>query len=89
MCVCVGGGVGVCVAVTGVMQWCGFRGFACVRGCFVGFLPLSCHQFAEMESSVGEVERSRAIYELAINQPVLDMPELLWKSYVAPHACHP
>ena len=39
-------------------------------------------QFAELEASVGELERSRAIYELAINQPVLDMPELLWKSYI-------
>ena len=27
-------------------------------------------------------ERSRAIYELAVNQPSLDMPELLWKSYI-------
>jgi hypothetical protein len=39
-------------------------------------------QFAEMETSVGEVERARAIYELAINQAVLDMPEVLWKSYI-------
>jgi len=31
---------------------------------------------------VGELERSRAVYELAIKQPVLDMPELLWKSYI-------
>lgn len=26
---------------------------------------------------LGEVERSRAIFELAINQPILDMPEVL------------
>ena len=31
---------------------------------------------------MGEVDRTRAIYELAIDQPVLDMPELLWKSYI-------
>ena len=28
------------------------------------------------------MDRARAIYELAIAQPVLDMPELLWKSYI-------
>lgn len=26
--------------------------------------------------------RTRGIYELAISQPVLDMPELLWKAYI-------
>lgn len=41
-----------------------------------------CLQFAQLEAYVGEIDRSRAIYELAINQPVLDMPELLWKSYI-------
>jgi crooked neck len=30
----------------------------------------------------GDIERSRGIYELAINQPRLDMPEILWKSYI-------
>lgn len=28
------------------------------------------------------MERARKIYELAIDQPVLDMPEVLWKSYI-------
>merc|ERR1711915_282480 len=27
-------------------------------------------------------DRSRALYELAINQPRLDMPEILWKAYI-------
>jgi crooked neck len=36
-------------------------------------------KFAELERSLAESERARAIYELAIAQPVLDMPELLWK----------
>ncbi len=27
-------------------------------------------------------KRSRAIFELAVAQPVLDFPELLWKSYI-------
>ncbi len=31
---------------------------------------------------IGDVERARAVYELAINQPRLDMPEILWKSYI-------
>lgn len=31
---------------------------------------------------LGDTERSRAIYELAISQPRLDMPELLWKAYI-------
>ena len=36
-------------------------------------------RFAEMERALDEVERSRAILQLAVSQPVLDMPELLWK----------
>lgn len=39
-------------------------------------------QFAALEGSVGETERSRAVFELAIRQPVLDMPEALWKAYI-------
>lgn len=31
---------------------------------------------------LGDVDRARAIYELAVNQPRLDMPELLWKAYI-------
>ncbi|ESQ53915.1 hypothetical protein EUTSA_v10027428mg, partial [Eutrema salsugineum] len=27
-------------------------------------------------------ERARAIFELAISQPALDIPELLWKMYI-------
>jgi hypothetical protein len=37
------------------------------------------HRFAELERSLGEADRARAVYELAIAQPVLDMPEVLWK----------
>merc|ERR1712114_11844 len=39
-------------------------------------------KFAELETLLGDAERSRAIYELAINQPKLDMPEILWKGYI-------
>lgn len=31
---------------------------------------------------MGDAERARAVYELAISQPILDMPEVLWKSFI-------
>ena len=48
-------------------------------------MPHTCTawtKYAELEKSLGETERCRAIYELAVNQPVLDMPEVLWKAYI-------
>ncbi|KAK5132906.1 NineTeen Complex (NTC) component [Meristemomyces frigidus] len=39
-------------------------------------------KFSELERGLGDVERARAIFELAVGQPVLDMPELLWKGYI-------
>ncbi|XP_070577296.1 crooked neck-like protein 1 [Ptychodera flava] len=39
-------------------------------------------KYAELETILGDAERARAIYELAINQPKLDMPEVLWKAYI-------
>lgn len=39
-------------------------------------------KFAELETLLGDIERARSIYELAIAQPRLDMPELLWKAYI-------
>lgn len=44
-------------------------------------LCLAC-RFADLERSLGEAERARAVYELAIAQPVLDMPEVLWKAFI-------
>ncbi|KAG6803599.1 protein crooked neck [Apis mellifera caucasica] len=52
---------------------------------FLEFGPENCTtwmKFAELETLLGDVERARAIYELAISQSRLDMPELLWKSYI-------
>lgn len=49
---------------------------------FLQFGPENCTiwmKFAELETLLGDVERARAIYELAIKQPRLDMPEILWK----------
>eukprot|EP00884_Botryococcus_braunii_P014025 jgi/Botrbrau1/22623/Bobra.176_1s0051.1 len=54
-------------------------------GKYLEWAPENCAawcKFAELERGLSESERARAIYELAIAQPVLDMPELLWKSYI-------
>jgi len=39
-------------------------------------------KFAELERSLEEMERCRQIYELGIQQSMLNMPEVLWKSYI-------
>lgn len=39
-------------------------------------------RFAELEMALEDDERVRAIFELAVEQEMLDMPELLWKSYI-------
>ncbi|XP_074126582.1 crooked neck-like protein 1 [Sminthopsis crassicaudata] len=52
---------------------------------FLEFAPERCLtwiQFAELEIILGDVDRARAIYELAVSQPCLHMPEVLWKSYI-------
>ncbi|KAF9168351.1 NineTeen Complex (NTC) component [Actinomortierella ambigua] len=52
---------------------------------YLQWSPSNCQswiKFAELETELDDVERARAIYELAINQPELDMPELLWKAFI-------
>jgi len=52
---------------------------------FLEWSPANCGawvQYAELEQSLAETERTRAIFELAIAQPLLDMPEVLWKAYI-------
>ena len=52
---------------------------------FLLFDPENCSawmKFAELEGLLGDAERARGIFELAVNQPRLDMPELLWKQYI-------
>ncbi|MCJ1475891.1 NineTeen Complex (NTC) component [Lambiella insularis] len=47
--------------------------------------PANCQawiRFSELERGLGDLDRARAIFELAVDQPVLDMPELLWKAYI-------
>ncbi|KAJ2342613.1 Crooked neck-like protein 1, partial [Coemansia sp. RSA 2618] len=39
-------------------------------------------EFARLEHALGEEERCRAIFELAAEQPALDMPEVLWRAYI-------
>ncbi|KGO78109.1 RNA-processing protein, HAT helix [Penicillium italicum] len=39
-------------------------------------------QFAKLECQLDDVERGRAIFELSIEQATLDMPELVWKTYI-------
>ena len=39
-------------------------------------------KFAELEAILGDADRTRAIFNLSIQQPLLDMPEILWKAYI-------
>lgn len=39
-------------------------------------------QFAQLEVQLDDVERARAIFELGIEQPTLEMPERVWKEYI-------
>ena len=51
----------------------------------IEYNPANCQtwiKFAELERGLDDLERTRAIFELAIQQPQLDMPELLWKAYI-------
>ncbi len=52
---------------------------------YLEFNPSNCQtwiKFAELETALGDLERARAIFELAVDEPQLDMPELLWKAYI-------
>lgn len=47
---------------------------------YLEFSPENCTtwiKFAELETILGDMERARGIFELAIGQPRLDMPEVL------------
>ncbi|KAK4724688.1 hypothetical protein R3W88_027467 [Solanum pinnatisectum] len=52
---------------------------------YLEWSPENCYawsKFAELERSLYETERARAVFELAIDQPALDIPDLLWKAYI-------
>ncbi|KID99384.1 cell cycle control protein, partial [Metarhizium majus ARSEF 297] len=51
----------------------------------IEYNPANCQtwiKFAELERGLDDLDRTRAIFELAIGQQQLDMPELLWKAYI-------
>jgi crooked neck len=39
-------------------------------------------KFATLERGLDDLERARAIFEAAVDEPELDMPELVWKAYI-------
>ncbi|KAI8824748.1 hypothetical protein BJ741DRAFT_632745 [Chytriomyces cf. hyalinus JEL632] len=39
-------------------------------------------RYAHVEHSVGDMDRCRGIFEIAIGQEALEMPEILWKAYI-------
>ncbi|TFY75779.1 hypothetical protein EWM64_g8233 [Hericium alpestre] len=39
-------------------------------------------RYAELETQLADFPRARAIFELGVSQPLLSMPELLWKAYI-------
>ncbi len=56
---------------------------------YLEWAPENCYvwsKYAELERSLCETERARAIFELAFAQPALDMPELLWKVHAIRHS---
>ncbi|KAL2154073.1 hypothetical protein VTH82DRAFT_2749 [Thermothelomyces myriococcoides] len=47
--------------------------------------PSNCQtwiKWAELERGLDDLDRTRAIFEVAISQPILDMPEVVWKAYI-------
>ena len=47
--------------------------------------PFNCMawiRFAELESVLGEMDRARSLFEIAVEQPRLDMPEVVWKAFI-------
>jgi len=59
-----------------------------VRTLYTKFLEANCERaetwidYGNMEASLQEADRARQIFELGINQPTVDAPELLWKSFI-------
>jgi crooked neck len=52
---------------------------------YIEWNPSNCNtwiKFAELERGLDDLDRARALFEIAVNEPQLDMPELLWKAYI-------
>lgn len=64
------------------------REFDRVRKLYQKYLewnPGNCYawiKYSELEVMLGDNELAEGIFEIAVNQPVLDMPEVLWKAYI-------
>ncbi|KAJ0042507.1 hypothetical protein Pint_17915 [Pistacia integerrima] len=61
-----------------------YRKFIQLLMFFFNFSKGNCYawsKFTELERSLDETERARAIFELAIAQPALDMPEVVVEEY--------
>ncbi|GAU29351.1 hypothetical protein TSUD_31580 [Trifolium subterraneum] len=60
------------------------KGARKILGNAIGMAPKDkiFKNYIEMELQLAETWRARAIFDLAIGQPTLDMPELLWKAYI-------
>jgi crooked neck len=64
------------------------REFDHVRKLYQKYLewnPGNCYawiKYGELEIMLGDNELAEGIFEIAVNQPVLDMPEVLWKAYI-------
>lgn len=52
---------------------------------YLEYSPHNCiawMKFAELENILGELDRARSLFEIATDQPRLDMPEVIWKAYI-------
>ncbi len=48
----------------------------------MGDQPFPWVKYAEFEKQIEEIDRAREIFEIAINQVDMNMPETIWKSYI-------
>lgn len=44
--------------------------------------PIPWIKWAELEKSIGETERYRAIFDLGIENTAVEMPEVVWRAYI-------
>jgi len=66
-------------------QWVEFYRCRTLYQKFLQYSPTNCNawkSFAEMEVNAQEFDRARGIFQLAIVQEELDMPEVVWKAFI-------
>ena len=70
-----------------IEQEISLRDFTRVRTLYEKFLEfqsgnsMTWIKFAELETMLGDVERARSIFEIAVEEE-LDIPEIVWKAYI-------